>query len=242
MNRALKVIAALVLMTIVIFATAYVSYDKTSVCEDDCVSGVHNGHEYVDLGLPSGTMWATCNVGATKPEDYGEYFAWGEIYHKIFYGWNTYKYGKRHWNQLTKYCLDSIYGYNGFTDSLSLLQKGDDVAYLRWGDGWSIPTVEQCRELVKNTSSKYAIRNGIEGRLFAASNGNSLFMPFAGSRMLDASEVSVDLKSHGHYWSCSLYSDNSDKAWELWFGSTRISVSGEDRYYGRTVRPVCSAK
>lgn len=239
MNRTLKVIAALMLMMTVIFATAYVSYDKTSAEEDDCVSGVHNGHEYVDLGLPSGTRWATCNVGATKPEGYGEYFAWGETYPKVFYDWKTYKYSKGHWNQLTKYCLDSIYGYNGFTDNLSLLQKGDDVAYLRWGEGWSMPTAGQCLELVENTSSKYAIRNGVEGRLLTASNGNSLFMPFAGSRLLD---MSVDLKSDGDYWSCSLYSGNSDIGWELRFGSSTCNVVKGDRYFGRTVRPVCSAK
>ncbi len=86
-----------------------------------------NGHAYVDLGLPSGTLWATCNIGATKPEEYGDYFAWGETSTKDTYDWTTYKYSKGDEDELTKYCDDSDYGYNygynGFTDSLNTLGR-----------------------------------------------------------------------------------------------------------------------
>ena len=85
-------------------------------------------HEYVDLGLPSGTLWATCNVGATTPEGYGDYFAWGDVEAKSSTDWGNYKYGKGKNNQLTKYCLNSSYGYNGFSDKLMVLQADDDAA------------------------------------------------------------------------------------------------------------------
>ena len=99
-------------------------------------TGIANGHEYVDLGLPSGTLWATCNVGASKPEDYGGYFAWGETNPKNVYDWTTYKLCRGTDRTLTKYCNDSYYGYNGFTDNLNTLQSNDDAATANWGIGW----------------------------------------------------------------------------------------------------------
>ena len=87
-----------------------------------------SGHDYVDLGLPSGTLWATCNVGASSPEEYGDYFAWGETETKEDYGWNTYKWCEGIEFQLTKYCYDSSYGYNGFTDYKRELDLEDDAA------------------------------------------------------------------------------------------------------------------
>ena len=95
----------------------------------------YNGHEYVDLGLPSGTLWATCNVGATTPEGYGDYFAWGETTPKSVYNWDTYQYSNGGYTYIdefrpyfTKYCNKSEYGYNGYTDTLTILQAGDDAA------------------------------------------------------------------------------------------------------------------
>ncbi|MBO4370001.1 MAG: hypothetical protein J5808_01395, partial [Paludibacteraceae bacterium] len=94
--------------------------------ENLSVSGTLQGHDYVDLGLPSGTLWATCNVGANTPEEYGDYFAWGETTLKSNYEWSTYKYGT--YNQLTKYCYKSDYGKNGFTDTKTTLDAEDDAA------------------------------------------------------------------------------------------------------------------
>ena len=109
-------------------------------------------HEYVDLGLPSGLLWATCNVGATSPEDYGDYFAWGETQPKDTYEWSTYQYCNGSYNTLTKYCSNSSYGYNGFTDNLTTLLPEDDAATANWGGNWRMPTKEEFQELYNNTT------------------------------------------------------------------------------------------
>ena len=157
-----------------------------------------NGHEYVDLGLPSGNLWATGNVGVTTTKGYGDYFAWGEIQTKSYYAWSTYKYCKGDFNQLTKYCASSSYGYNGFTDTLTILQPGDDAAAIIWGSGWRMPTVVEWEELYLNTTSTFTTRDNVKGRLFTASNGQSLFLPLAGVRWQDNLD-GVGLI--GDYWS-----------------------------------------
>ena len=111
-------------------------------------NGTYNGHDYIDLGLPSGTMWATCNVGANNPEDYGDYFAWAETQSKTNYNWSTYTYSNGDYNQLTKYCSQSDFGFDGFTDKLTTLESGDDAATANWGEGWSTPTNKQWVELL----------------------------------------------------------------------------------------------
>ena len=114
------------------------------VCAVSCNNSKSiNGHEYVDLGLPSGTLWAICNVGAEKPEDFGDYFSWGETTPKVTYDMGTYKYKDGFYKELTKYCSDSNHGYNGFTDNFIVLQPSDDVATVNWGNGWIIPKKEQ---------------------------------------------------------------------------------------------------
>lgn len=140
--------------------------------------GTANGHEWVDLGLPSGTLWATCNIGASKPEDYGSYFAWGETSTKRTYNWSTYKYAEGAYNKLTKYCNKSNYGNNGFTDKLTTLQAGDDPATAQWGSGGRTPSKAQWEKLLSNTTRKWTTQNGKKGYLFTSkTNGNSVFCP-----------------------------------------------------------------
>ena len=100
-------------------------------------------YEYVDLGLPSGLLWATCNVGANAPEGFGDYFAWGETASKDNYDWSTYQHCNGSGSTLTKYCNDSSSGYNGFTDILTTLLPEDDAATAIWGDAWRMPTAEE---------------------------------------------------------------------------------------------------
>ena len=114
------------------------------------VAGSKNGHDYTDLGLPSGTLWATCNVGANVPENYGDFFAWGEVSAKSSYSWSNYKYCNGDFNSLTKYCSMSSFGDNGFTDNLKVLEPSDDAATANWGQDWRMPTVEEMRELRDN--------------------------------------------------------------------------------------------
>ena len=185
----------------------YYGDDKSFTTEEIGVggSGIYNGYEYVDLGLPSGTLWATCNVGADIPEDYGDYFAWGETETKAVYDWSTYKYSNGLYGgscQLTKYCNNPFHGYNGYTDTLTVLQPTDDAATANWGLGWRTPTVEEWRELEQNTTNTFALQNGVEGRLFTATNGNSLFLP--APDLLGRSCHDVAETYGGVYWSSSL--------------------------------------
>ena len=190
----------------------------------------------VDLGLPSGTLWATCNIGASKPEDYGSYFAWGETYTKSTYNWSTYKYANGNGYKLTKYCNDSDYGNNGFTDNLTVLQAGDDPATAKWGSGWRTPSKEQWEELLSNTTHQWTTQNGVKGRKFTSKkNGNSVFLPAAGRRW--DSEL-YDAGSYGYYWSRSLYTDYPIYAWRLYFYSDVCYVDYDYRYHGFSVRPV----
>ena len=199
-----------------------------------------NGHEYVDLGLPSGTLWATCNVGAEAPEDYGDYFAWGEIEPKGLYDWKSYRYGNfRHdCYELNKYCTDSCYGLDGFVDGKAILEPADDLANANWGAGWRTPTIEEWEELFLNTSGAWAAMNGVKGWLITASNGNELFLPAAGYYWEDV--FNADL---GLYWSASLNREFPYRAWGFHFNCDSSHLCGSsDRNRGQSVRAVRSTK
>ena len=133
-----------------------------------------NGHEYVDLGLPSGLLWATCNVGATAPEQYGDYFAWGETTGydegKTDFSWSTYKYCKVNYHFLTKYCTDSGFSFNDAADDKTVLDLVDDAARANWGGDWRMPTHEEWSELYGNCSSEWTTLNGVNGHLFTSKN------------------------------------------------------------------------
>lgn len=249
MKKVTKAMAAIMLMTAMIFtvgcnnSTSNSGGKNGSTTENNASSGdkdSNNDHDYVDLGLPSGTLWATCNVGASKPEDYGDYFAWGETKSKTIYDLDGYKYcNGGNYLKLTKYCNKSSYGYNGFTDNFIVLQPGDDVVTANWGADWCMPTEDQWRELENNTTNTLTTQNGVSGRLFTASNGNSLFLPAAGSRWDDEFDGVGD---HGDYWSSTLNTRDPDRAWCLGFGWDYCCVVGNrGRYDGHSVRAVRSA-
>ncbi len=191
-------------------------------------------HEYVDLGLPSGLKWATCNVGAESPEDYGDYFAWGEVEPKEYYYWSTYKYGTDY-NQLTKYCNNSSYGKDGFTDNKTVLDPEDDAAHVNWGGAWRMPTTEEQQELINNCTWTWTTQNGVNGYKVTGPNGNSIFLPAAGC--MHEGILDVD-GSDGIYMSGSLYIDSPDLNYGVFFsGGVHLGRGG--RNYGRSVRPVC---
>ncbi|MBR4327238.1 MAG: hypothetical protein IKP73_17125, partial [Bacteroidales bacterium] len=138
-------------------------------------------HLQVDLGLPSGTLWAFTNVGAALPEDFGDYFSWGEVDYKSNYGWPTYKYVKGgDATKLTKYCAQPTIGYNKYTDTLVVLEAEDDVATQKWGADWCMPTQEQFEELKKECTWKWTVRNGKNIIEITGKNGSKLYMPAAG--------------------------------------------------------------
>ena len=202
----------------------------------ECQVTVMNGYAYVDLGLPSGTLWATCNVGASKPEEYGDYFAWGETEPKNDYSWSTYKYCQGTETTMTKYCTES---YFGTVDNKTELEPSDDAATANWGSGWQMPSIEQCRELsnYRYTTTTWTTLNGVYGRkITSKSNGNSIFLPAAGYR--DATSLN-GAGGGGYCWPRSLYTSYSINAYFLLFDSSHIGTDYNNyRYYGQSVRPV----
>ena len=193
---------------------------------------------FLDLGLPSGTLWATCNVGASVPEDYGDYYAWGETQPKSVYDWSTYIYCNGSSNTLTMYCNNSNYGYNGYIDDFTVLFSWDDAAAVNLGSEWRMPTIEEWQELYDNTTCVWTTRNGVNGRLFTASNGNSIFLPAAGYRVSSGLSYAG---SNGYYWSSSLYTVAPYCAQILFFSSDDCSISASFRRFGQPVRAVRSS-
>ena len=196
-------------------------------------NGQQGGYYYVDLGLPSGTMWATCNVGATSPQDFGNYYAWAETEPKETYNWSTYSYCNGSVSTLTKYCSYERIGNNGFTDGLTTLEASDDAATVNWGEDWRMPTFLDIDELVLKCTFETIEQNGVLGSLITGPNGNSIFLPAAGSYQ----ESSLVLNDHGYYWA-STSSINSVGAYNYIFDEDDYSCGSYSRYYGFPVRPI----
>ena len=200
-----------------------------------CTTGTENGHEWVDLGLPSGTKWATCNVGATKPEEYGNYYAWGETETKTTYKWSTYKWCNGSDDTQTKYCTKGKYGP---VDNKTVLELEDDAAAVNWGGAWRMPTVDEWTELLENCTWIWTTLNGRIGyEVKSKINGNSIFLPAAGCRGDDDLYGAGD---DGYYWSSSLNTDYPFDAWCVLFYSGYVGRYGDYRYRyrGQSVRPV----
>ena len=203
----------------------------------------------VDLGLPSGTLWADRNVGADKPEACGSYFAWGETETKTEYSWSTYKYGTDY-DKLTKYCNVPKYGKDGYTDAsnpkimkvLTELLPEDDAASVNWGGKWRMPTKAQIEELIANTDNSWVDNyndTGVNGYKFTCKKDASkhIFLPAAGT-WNNASCLNVGL--YGYYWSSSLYAYFPYDAHFIVFYSLTETVESSytNRFFGNPVRPV----
>lgn len=190
-------------------------------------------HEYVDLGLPSGTLWATCNVGATTPEGYGDYFAWGETAQKDKDTYNRKNYQLSPNSRLTKYCNRRS---SGDIDNLAILQSMDDAAMVNWGEDWRMPTKAQWEELLQNTTQEWTTQGNVKGCLFTASNGSSMFLPASG-RIMEGGRN--DEQGRGAcYWTSSL---NTEADWEAWYGCIaeyNKMVDCCSRCCGCVIRPV----
>lgn len=202
--------------------------------------GVVGQHEYVDLGLPSGTLWATMNVGANSPEEYGYYFAWGETAPKSVYDWSTYKWYDSNNSILTKYCISDDYGT---VDNNTELKLADDAAYVNWGSSWCIPTWEQINELRKECTWTWTTMNGISGYKVASNhNSKSLFLPACGFRYDNTLSSEGSL---GEYWSSSLDTEESGSsycAYSLEFVLGRLLWNRSYRQRGNCIRPVLISK
>ena len=189
-------------------------------------------HEWVDLGLPSGTLWATCNLGATSPEEYGDYFAWGEVEPKEVYDWSTYKWCNGADSTLTKYCID---GACGIVDNKTVLDPEDDAAYVNWGPSWRMPTMEQLLELKNICTTQRLEINGVMGALITGPNGNTVFFPLAGQ--INGSEYER-VGNYGYFWSTDIFSDDSNVARYIYFNGAYFTAWNRYRYFGFTIRAV----
>lgn len=189
----------------------------------------HEGHEYVDLGLPSGTLWATCNLGAEVPEAVGGFYAWGETVAKETFGWDNYKWsgGMKPTSSdhtLSKYCDRDSYGP---ADGRMSLEAADDVARQQWGGSWHIPTDAEVQELMDYCQWEWIRRDDTRGYLVTAPNGNSIFMPAR--------------QSSFEYWTSSLRpKSHGTNANHLTRSSGQPQLYGGLRYEGKNVRPVVS--
>ncbi len=193
----------------------------------------HNGHEYVDLGLPSGTLWATCNVGANTPEEYGDYFAWGEILQathtkkRVKNNWGTYQHCNGSYDTQTKYCTDNSWGN---VDNKSQLDSIDDAASVYWRGMWRIPTREEFAELLGNCIwKKIVLKDEVMGYQVIGVNGKSIFLPITRGK-----------SNYGSYWSASLYETYQHRAYVCYFTLDDIAIDSSLRYYYNPIRPVCS--
>ena len=194
-------------LIVIISTFAFISCEKD---DEVLVQGVA-----VDLGLS--VKWANCNVGASTPEEYGDYFAWGEVHPKKEYSYNTYTYG-----------LDP-----------KTLPPHADAATVNWGGAWRMPTDAEWAELINNCTCTWTTQNGVYGKNVTSKiNGNSIFLPAAGIRY-DSSLSSAG--SYGYYWSSSLYTVDPGGAWIVYFDSGSVSrgCTYTYRYFELSVRPVC---
>ena len=212
--------------------------------------GTGGNHQYVDLGLPSGIKWATCNVGASNPEEYGDYFAWGEV-EPYYSGLNAdgsatgWKEGKS-----DGYCWQSYCGQSSFTEwstapydaTTKILKPENDAARQNWGGNWRMPTIAEQDELLNTANCTWTWKSnynstGVAGYIVTSKkNGNTIFLPAAGVR--DGSSLD-HVGFFGNYWSSSLYESGSSNAYYLYFGSNNVGGNYGSRYYGQSVRPVC---
>lgn len=215
-----------------------ITFSQGSVAED----------KWVDLGLPSGTLWATCNLGADSPEDYGYYFAWGETEPKSNYTWGTYKWmtaGQDDWSYINKYTFadgqtDACWYSGGqfVGDNKQELDPEDDAAKAIWGSDWQMPSAEQFDELIdeRYTITTWVNKNGSYGRLITSkAGGRSIFLPAAGYRYsTDRTYAGTD----GYYWSRSLMPSYTNRAYHLTFNLSQLGKADLSRYSGCNVRPV----
>ncbi|MBO5586264.1 MAG: hypothetical protein J5914_01035 [Prevotella sp.] len=224
---------------------ALVGMTMTSCGDDDTIAAgsgsgggttpnISNGYEYVDLGLS--VKWATCNVGASQPYEYGDYFAWGETEAKSDYTWSTYKYGTSS-TSLTKYCTSSSYGT---VDNKTTLEAADDAATANMGGKWRMPTKAEQDELRTQCTWTWQAKgntefNGVAGYKVTGTNGKSIFLPAAGYRFgAPLSEAGWC----GFCLSASLSESSPRLAYEVSFTSNYVGESNNYRYYGFPVRAV----
>ena len=223
--------------TIGVIALTVIVCGLMGACSSDNEEEKIKDHQFVDLGLPSGTLWATCNIGANSPEEYGDYFAWGEtsgyFAGKTIFDYNNYKWSDNNYSdyhpRMTKYN----------SAGKKVLDLEDDAAYVNWGANWCMPTYDQFKELIdkRYTSYQWTTLNGVRGlKIVSRSNDNYIFLPAAGQ------DVSLEIGIYGFYW-CTEGARNGSDAYSLNFTYDDVRLDYDymcDSWDGRSIRPVRS--
>ncbi|MBP5721692.1 MAG: Ig-like domain-containing protein, partial [Bacteroidales bacterium] len=226
------------LVTAVAPGTATITAYGSSGVSASCTVTVKEGVQAVDLGLPSGLKWASCNVGATKPEQFGDYFSWGETETKNEYTWSTYKWGNGDWDadeHLSKYNTDPSCGN---VDGNTMLLPEDDVAQDKWKGGWRMPTDAEWTELRDYCTWTWTVSyegTGVAGYIVEGTKNSSIFLPATG-HMED--EFLLDPGVNCGYWSSNIDPDNPAYAWFVYFEEGGVYRTIGPRKYGYSVRPV----
>ena len=233
-------IIALVAMALV----AFTACEKQLIDDDGEVTTPNDVYEYVDLGLPSGLKWATCNVGAESPEDYGDYFAWGEVEPKEYYDWSTYKYCEGTSNTLTKYNHSENYGV---VDNKEILDLEDDDARVNWGGSWRTPSHDEWYELRDYCTIEFVTINGIKGIKCTSKiegyTDRSIFLPATGYMNKD-SHLGIDgtnsFNEYGEYLTNTNYNNHQAGLYFSMQSSEDdcFRIVGLRYQLGCTVRPV----
>lgn len=214
--------------------------DQCLITVAAATTGFLNGHEWVDLGMPSGLKWATCNIGASSSEEAGNYYAWGEVTPKSDYSWTNYKFRTSGESKddvkVSKYNTVSYYGV---VDNKTTLEMPDDAARVNWGGEWRMPTTAEFYELKNQCTCTWTSQDGKKGyKVTSITNGNSIFLPVTGYRN---GTTLFDDESFGYYWSSMLNTSNTRDAWSLrFYWDSLTDHFSFDRNYGLPVRPVWS--
>lgn len=234
------------LVTAVAPGTATITAYGSSGVSAICTVTVKEGVQAVDLGLPSGLKWASCNVGATKPEEFGDYFAWGETEPKASYDWSTYKWCNGASDALTKYCFDpSYWGGTGQMDNKKQLDLADDAANANMGGDWRMPTNAEWQELIDNCTVTWTSNyngTGVAGSIFTGKKsgytGVSIFIPAAGWRI---DTITMDSEHYCYCWTSVLDDERYPSVAYYWMssGESLSDLNSFDRADGRSVRAVC---
>ncbi len=197
------------------------------------LGGMHNGHKCVDLGLPSGTLWAACNVGAKNPEECGNYFAWGELRQKALYDWMMYV----HCNYSSRGQIDLL-RYNK-RDKQRQMNLSHDAAHTILGGNWRIPTSEEVKELLQYCNWILTSRNGVMGYRIIGRNREEIFLPFAGYM---TNQTVNNIKTDGYYWTSTISETHLYYAECIHFNFSRPYQGSQQRYMGLPIRAVLNGK
>ena len=220
------------------YYAAYVNVDGLTFYGDVCSFTTGEWPEFVDMG--DGLLWRSCNLGAKTPSAFGDYYSWGEVKTKAKYDWDAYKWNVVNWSDsFTKYCFDSIYGNNSYSDNKILLESADDAVAQVLKNGWRMPTREECARLFENPADYELSEISVDGvrgvRILCKANSNWIFLPYAGYKEGPA------LLETGHglyYWTSSLYSSSVTMGFTMSGSAAGYLIGGEERFKGLPIRPV----